>query len=335
MPVARDAPAGRRRRRRREDLRQRHARAGAGRPDRRRPASSSRCSGRRAAARRRCCGWSRACSAPTRGRIALVGRPDVPARRSRAPPGDGVPVADADAVGARRRQRAAAAGPRARAARRRRRAPRATRWPAWALPDAGDKFPRELSGGMQMRVSIARALATAPALLLMDEPFGALDEFTRHRLDADLAALWQARTLTVLFVTHSIQEAVFLSTRVVVMAARPGRVIADVPIAAPHPRDAAFRGSRRSSPRCARSCRRASPTRSTAEQRDAADAVARIARRRPVAVAAIAARRLAGAGHVVRRPGLPRAVARAHRADAVDRPRAARSIRSASRSASR
>ncbi|MFO1325575.1 MAG: ABC transporter ATP-binding protein [Burkholderiales bacterium] len=113
------------------------------------------------------------------------------------------------------------------------------------------KFPRELSGGMQMRVAIARALANAPALLLMDEPFGALDEFTRHRLDADLAALWHSRSLSVLFVTHSIQEAVFLSTRVVVMAAKPGRVVADVAIPAPHPRGAAFRGSAQFAALCA------------------------------------------------------------------------------------
>jgi len=111
------------------------------------------------------------------------------------------------------------------------------------LADVTDRFPRELSGGMQMRVSIARALATAPTLLLMDEPFGALDEFTRHKLDADLGTLWRTRRLTVLFVTHSIQEAVYLSTRVVVMAARPGRVIADVPIPAPHPRTPSFRGT--------------------------------------------------------------------------------------------
>ena len=119
------------------------------------------------------------------------------------------------------------------------------------LADAAQRLPRELSGGMQMRVSIARALATAPTLLLMDEPFGALDEFTRHKLDTDLAALWRQRALTVLFVTHSIQEAVFLSTRVVVMAARPGRVVVDVPIDAAHPRTAAFRGSAQFAAWCA------------------------------------------------------------------------------------
>ncbi|GAB7549271.1 ABC transporter ATP-binding protein [Cupriavidus sp. 8B] len=104
-------------------------------------------------------------------------------------------------------------------------------------------YPRELSGGMQMRVSIARALATNPDLLLMDEPFGALDEFTRNKLDADLRALWAERGLTVVFVTHSIYEAVYLSSRVVVMAARPGRVIADVAIEGPQVRDEAFRVS--------------------------------------------------------------------------------------------
>ena len=102
-------------------------------------------------------------------------------------------------------------------------------------------FPRELSGGMQMRVSIARALVTAPDLLLMDEPFGALDEFTRQRLDGELLALWAAQGLTVVFVTHSIVEAVFLSTRVVVMAARPGHIVDDVAIEAPYPRSDDFR----------------------------------------------------------------------------------------------
>ena len=102
-------------------------------------------------------------------------------------------------------------------------------------------FPRELSGGMQMRASLARALVTAPDLLLMDEPFGALDEFTRQRLDGELLALWAARGLTVVFVTHSIVEAVFLSTRVVLMAARPGHIVDDVAIDAPYPRTDDFR----------------------------------------------------------------------------------------------
>jgi len=106
-----------------------------------------------------------------------------------------------------------------------------------------DALPRELSGGMQMRVSIARGLVTRPALLLMDEPFGALDEITRHRLDSDLLALWQAQALTVLFVTHSIYEAVYLSTRVLVMGARPGRVVDEVLIDEPHPRGPDFRVS--------------------------------------------------------------------------------------------
>jgi len=105
--------------------------------------------------------------------------------------------------------------------------------------------PRELSGGMQMRVSIARGLVTQPNLLLMDEPFGALDEITRNRLDADLLRLWQQQNLTVVFVTHSIAEAVYLSQRVVVMAARPGRVVEQVRIDEPYPRGPEFRVSQR------------------------------------------------------------------------------------------
>ncbi|WP_341315548.1 ABC transporter ATP-binding protein [Paraburkholderia sp. IMGN_8] len=111
------------------------------------------------------------------------------------------------------------------------------------LAKFGKVLPRELSGGMQMRVSLARALVTEPDLLLLDEPFGALDEFTRNRLDSDLRALWQRRGMTVVFVTHSIYEAVYLSSRVVVMQARPGRVIAEVPIDAPLERDDAYRVS--------------------------------------------------------------------------------------------
>ena len=111
------------------------------------------------------------------------------------------------------------------------------------LDKFGDSLPRELSGGMQMRVSIARGLVTRPQLLLMDEPFGALDEITRSRLDSDLLALWQRQKLTVMFVTHSIQEAVFVSQRVVVMAARPGRVVEEVQIEEPYPRSADFRVS--------------------------------------------------------------------------------------------
>ena len=108
------------------------------------------------------------------------------------------------------------------------------------LEKFADVLPRALSGGMQMRVSIARGLVTQPDLLLMDEPFGALDEITRHKLDADLLELWRKKKLTVIFVTHSIHEAVFLSTRVVMMAARPGRVVEQFHIDEPYPRTPDF-----------------------------------------------------------------------------------------------
>lgn len=108
------------------------------------------------------------------------------------------------------------------------------------LSKFADALPRALSGGMQMRVSIARGLVTNPDLLLMDEPFGALDEITRHKLDSDLLELWRKKKLTVIFVTHSIHEAVFLSTRVIMMAARPGRVVEQFRIDEPFPRTADF-----------------------------------------------------------------------------------------------
>jgi NitT/TauT family transport system ATP-binding protein len=112
-------------------------------------------------------------------------------------------------------------------------------------------FPRQLSGGMKMRVSIARALVTNPNLLLMDEPFGALDEFTRNKLDADLIRLWWERKLTTVFVTHSIYEAVYLSTRIIVMASNPGRIFRTMTIDESQPREEGFRDS----PKFAAYCR--------------------------------------------------------------------------------
>jgi NitT/TauT family transport system ATP-binding protein len=104
-------------------------------------------------------------------------------------------------------------------------------------------YPRELSGGMKMRASIARALVTEPDLLLMDEPFAALDEITRFRLNNDLLGLWETLGKTVVFVTHSVFESVYLSQRIVVMTRRPGRVFTELSVDAPHPRDESFRTS--------------------------------------------------------------------------------------------
>jgi NitT/TauT family transport system ATP-binding protein len=113
------------------------------------------------------------------------------------------------------------------------------------LEGFADAYPRELSGGMKMRASIARALVTKPRLLLMDEPFAALDEITRFRLNNDLLVLWRQLGWTVVFVTHSVFESVYLSSRVMVLAARPGRVVEEIAIDEPYPRDEEFRTSAR------------------------------------------------------------------------------------------
>jgi NitT/TauT family transport system ATP-binding protein len=105
-------------------------------------------------------------------------------------------------------------------------------------------MPHELSGGMQMRAALVRSFMTAPELVLMDEPFAALDEVTRHRLGAEVLQLWRRDECTILFVTHNIQEATYLADRVVVLSRRPARIIEDVPVPLPRPRVPAMRESR-------------------------------------------------------------------------------------------
>jgi NitT/TauT family transport system ATP-binding protein len=111
------------------------------------------------------------------------------------------------------------------------------------LTEFSGNYPWQLSGGMQQRVAIARALTFEPSLLFMDEPFGALDEITRERMNIELLKIWSKTKTTVIFITHSIQEAVYLSSRIVVMSPRPGQIVADIPINLPYPRDPEIRDS--------------------------------------------------------------------------------------------
>lgn len=119
------------------------------------------------------------------------------------------------------------------------------------LSDFASAYPRELSGGMKMRTSIARALVGQPNLLLLDEPFAALDEFTREKLNDELLRLWAEQHWTALFVTHSVREAAYLADRILVMSPRPGRIVADIEVPFEHPRDAGLRNNPSYSKFCA------------------------------------------------------------------------------------
>lgn len=134
------------------------------------------------------------------------------------------------------------------------------------LADFKEVYPRELSGGMKMRVSLARALVTDPDILLMDEPFAALDEITRFRLNNDLLALWRTLRKTIVFVTHSVFESVYLSQRVVIMTPRPGRIAREFRIDASEPRSEDFR----TSPEYAACCRDVSAALAAASNAEAA-----------------------------------------------------------------
>jgi NitT/TauT family transport system ATP-binding protein len=152
---------------------------------------------------------------PTRGNVAVLGGPPAEARKARAL---GFVFQDAALLPWRT---------------------------VLGLAGRENAYPHELSGGMRQRVSIARALVSRPEILLMDEPFGALDEITRDRMNSELLRIWQATGTTIVFVTHSIPEAVFLSEEVVVLSAHPGRVREIVPIDLPYPREGAVRDDAR------------------------------------------------------------------------------------------